>query len=149
MTEPLHILVARAIGWDTDPDHHDRDAAENGHSRCIRCGSMQGWNDEMPALCVPRYDTDWSATGPLIEKWGIEPQLVAAGWKASVTVDHPGHPAGRAVWSSEDGNHNNIGDDESVGRDICHPTILLAACHVLKHVGGLSPVWYRRRQGGN
>lgn len=68
--KPLHVRVAEALGW----THHDYDGkvkyclsggtgywrTVDGEEFCDRCDS-----------CPPRYDTDWSATGPLIEKFII------------------------------------------------------------------------------
>lgn len=53
--KPLHVkvaeaLIAEALGWDKTYLDSLEDSAN------------------LPAL---RYDTDWSATGPLIEKYGI------------------------------------------------------------------------------
>ena len=57
--KPLHVRVAEALGW-------------------IDCRNMgkTWWGFSGPGIHagqteVPRYDTDWSATGPLIEKHEI------------------------------------------------------------------------------
>lgn len=44
--KPLHVKVAEALGTNVEDK------------------SLWGWNYE----AIPRYDTDWSATGPLIER---------------------------------------------------------------------------------
>ena len=81
--KPLHVRVAEALGWDTSPDLHHRDEASEGCSACTRCGAVMGWNEPLPALCVPRYDTDWSATGPLIERFGLSVRLSANPYRPS------------------------------------------------------------------
>lgn len=59
---PLHVRVAEAIGWTRCRlDHAD-----------VWIGMAPGYDDY--AYNVPRYDTDWSVTGPLIERlrFGID-----------------------------------------------------------------------------
>ena len=64
--KPLHVQVAEALGWE----------------ECIpfsvygvKDGSWVGDDPrkkaDSPGDFVPEYDTDWAATGPLIEKYGI------------------------------------------------------------------------------
>jgi len=56
--KPLHVRVAKALGWAR---------LSNG-----RAYSAPEWTGVPPneslAVLVPRYDTDWSFIGPLIEK---------------------------------------------------------------------------------
>lgn len=81
---PLHVQVAEALGWDQDGGLHDWDEAPNGYKGCIRCGAQTSWEGEYdPALCVPQFDTDWSATGPLIEKHGFRLMPYKNEWEAS------------------------------------------------------------------
>lgn len=80
--KPLHVRVAEALGLDTDPDLHERDETSNNYSQCTRCGSVQGWDEPMPALCCPRWDTDWSFTGPLIERLHISTEWEGDTWSA-------------------------------------------------------------------
>lgn len=62
--KPLHVLVAEALGW--------TDCKPCGHATC----PPGFWIGDAPLIggaireshTMPRYDTDWSATGPLIEK---------------------------------------------------------------------------------
>src|SRR5436189_36534 len=51
--KPLHVLVAEALGWSAI------DESRRWAVPPVAANRMQ--------LLVPRYDTDWSATGPLIE----------------------------------------------------------------------------------
>ncbi len=64
---PLHVRVAAALRWQGFANHSDvpsffggwyGDAPPDSDARRWRCQ-------------VPRYDTDWRATGPLIEKYEI------------------------------------------------------------------------------
>ena len=63
-TLPLHVRVAEALGWtELEPD-----ANEAGHWGGT---SPPGGNHMLPIQfsgIVPRYDIDWEATGPLIER---------------------------------------------------------------------------------
>jgi len=84
MTEkPLHVQVAEALGWtgcnqsgfDWWGDSQDTPSSPRGYAK------------------IPSYDTDWSATGPLIEKYGIafvqnfdESWRAANGWVNGVGV---------------------------------------------------------------
>lgn len=105
--KPLHVRVAEALGAHchytkpTDP--------------CGACGNegphggweVTGWGhgaDFDPIAFdndVPRYDTDWSATGPLIEKYGISltgppPSEPGSQWVAYVEDDHEAQSGNRS-----------------------------------------------------
>lgn len=68
MDKPLHVRVAEALGCTSKP-------LSNGEWFC-ECASRRDV-DECPATgygtggTIPRYDTSWEATGPLIERTGI------------------------------------------------------------------------------
>lgn len=79
---PLHVRVAEVLGWTWKqsytgacrflcPPAFDLNGAHNFDPAHFRDAS------EAMRICddgyryVPRYDTAWSATGPLIEKYGI------------------------------------------------------------------------------
>lgn len=83
--KPLHVKVAEALGWSafkskheywiiTEPDgtrHEDGFGRPNpkfNSETGEKLPEMQWWHEYDP----PHYDTDWSATGPLIEKYGLE-----------------------------------------------------------------------------
>jgi hypothetical protein len=92
--KPLHVLVSEALGW-TDCEGRE---TERWTSTVIlnpspNRGESVLWIGRQPLdpaeiqshpmlpmrtgphsgrVPIPRYDTDWSATGPLIEKYGIE-----------------------------------------------------------------------------
>jgi hypothetical protein len=86
--QPLHVQVAEALGWklipyNELPGRFCREGATHvwatpsGEEFCARC------NSEMP----PRYDLDWSATGPLIEKYGICQYLNCGVWHSFTASD--------------------------------------------------------------
>lgn len=63
--KPLHVRVAEALGM----EEIKRDGnGMPGMTSVIYINT----NRQCLAGCCPRYDTDWSATGPLIEKYGID-----------------------------------------------------------------------------
>jgi hypothetical protein len=74
--KPLHVQVAEALGWRMRgvSDSSDRGCGgtdfwvEPGHAID---GARSHCNVCDPENAPPRYDTDWSATGPIIEKYGI------------------------------------------------------------------------------
>jgi len=75
MTEkPLHVRVAEALGW--------TDLSTNGLLTYPWYGIP--WPNTI-RRSVPYYDSDWSATGPLIEKYGIcvSPDGRSSTWGAS------------------------------------------------------------------
>jgi hypothetical protein len=64
MTEkPLHVRVAEALGW--------RALTDAERARGSWYGARPGDAQEM-LIPVPRFDTDWSAGGPLIERFQID-----------------------------------------------------------------------------
>jgi uncharacterized protein DUF2591 len=94
--KPLHVRVAEALGCKpvqaTDPDARRR-AEESGLWGACWCAN-EGYdkgphsNPHSPLTELARYDTDWSATGPLIEKYGIDLQHVNhLYWQASRLED--------------------------------------------------------------
>jgi hypothetical protein len=70
--KPLHVRVAEAIGW---TEVHD-----TGGSSMV-AGEPNYWRGRPPGErlviprqawpVVPRYDADWAATGPLIERFNL------------------------------------------------------------------------------
>ena len=81
-------------------------------------------SDASPCHSLARYDTDWAATGPLIERLGI----------TLVLVSHDGPPRGEVLakpyWWAEVGHldwyDGPICDDREDG-----PTPLLAVCALI------------------
>lgn len=74
--KPLHVRVAEAIGW-TDCHYDGERDGEPGSGiwfgNCSDCSVLPKWFCPITEglVQVPSYDTDWSATGPLIEKYRI------------------------------------------------------------------------------
>jgi hypothetical protein len=72
MEMPLHVRVAEALGCEV---RRIRPEFGTGWS----CGCPMDSDERKPhgqggttgAWLIARYDTDWSATGPLIDKYGI------------------------------------------------------------------------------
>lgn len=94
--KPLHVRVAEALGW-TECDHSARSEPWEFHDEepRIRVGlGIPPGESERQEL--PRYDTDWSATGPLIERYQIElewkgkpPEWIASyGWQVGRLPPH-------------------------------------------------------------
>lgn len=144
MDKPLHVSVAEALGWkQRGPDViGDRD-----------CGGTEWWvppdsvggsycNACRPEMAPPRYDTDWSATGPLIEKYGIGLYLAEGfckddGCGTDNECCDDSCPCWQSAewWASKD-------DDRGEGA-----TPLIAACNLilaLHAAGKLHPVIARR-----
>jgi len=115
--KPLHVRVAEALGCSPRFD---------GVVWCCTCRAGEHVGSEqyntLSTSELNYYDTDWSATGPLIEKYQI-------GF----------YPAGLGTWAAEwrDGRYENgIGDSYSKAED----TPLLAVCNLilaLKEAGKL------------
>lgn len=65
--KPLHVLVAEKLGWTGAKIYPARPGTiyDTPHWRARPAPNASRAE-------VPRYDTDWSATGPLIERFGIE-----------------------------------------------------------------------------
>lgn len=71
----LHVQVALALGWTVC--HDEADMYHPPGKECLK-DKNEGWGCDEEASgadVVHHYDTDWSATGPLIERYaiGIEP----------------------------------------------------------------------------
>ena len=115
--KPLHVAVAEALGWEpwTPPTSKSlwgdipELLAKVGFTH-IRPGAGLG--------VIPRYDTDWAATGPLIERFGL------------TVAPHDLQP-----WVAFDGPGINAAGFTTYAR-----TPLLAVCHLilaLKEAGKL------------
>lgn len=95
--KPLHVQVAEALGW---VKLHERQQLYyvkwlKGGQRQVG-GTPWQWHGENPQgvsggeYLVPRYDTNWAATGPLIERFEI--QLLPLGngaWAATKGIGTP------------------------------------------------------------
>lgn len=105
MTEdkPLHVQVAEALGW-TDMKPRADDGLWGGKAPDV------SWEWTSP----PRYDTDWAATGPLIEKYGFQI------WRN-----------GEGVWEAQGSQYKDGEHVPGSFRAINGPTPLEAVCHLI------------------
>ena len=123
MTEqdrPLHVRVAEALGCKTETCLHDY----GPHWRCGCDPWGEAHGNPYSQRCageVLNYDTDWAATGPLIEKYGIrlEPARTTPYWLAS-------------TWKEDDFQRGTSGSTPLLA--ICN---LILAIHDLKEAGKL------------
>lgn len=72
--KPLHVRVAISIGWtDLRPARQFSDEEYVPHPSGKAPEAWYGHydGDRGDEVLVPRFDTDWSATGPLIEEYKI------------------------------------------------------------------------------
>lgn len=85
--KPLHVQVAEALGW--------YECSEGGKVG-IWAGHLDQFGKDATGSdyrywdfrTIPRYDTDWSATGPLIERFQINLFHVGRlGWRAYMASD--------------------------------------------------------------
>jgi hypothetical protein len=94
--KPLHVRVAQVLGW-TMIEHVD--------------GLWRGLSPHDPRLgkihcMIARYDTNWGATGPLIERHGINLERVSTEegtlWRASKAFgEAAGHQQAEEVIEEE------------------------------------------------
>jgi len=72
MEKPLHVQVAEALGWTNPRCIGNRDSWEaTPPPSPIEGKPGYFWGPMGGPVLIQRYDTDWSATGPLIEKYGF------------------------------------------------------------------------------
>jgi hypothetical protein len=146
---PLHVRVAVALGW-PPPEYitdegHDPNRPIYGWRQCHRehdeyedCYENHLWHcGTEDYFAAPRYDTDWSATGPLIEKY-VDGLTFVLGNRGARELD-PKAPE----W---DDHYDAVAFGGRLGRDLGGwfqrqgATPLLAICHLilaLKEAGKL------------
>jgi hypothetical protein len=95
--KPLHVKVAEVLGW---IDCYIENGVHLGRPPIPNYGHF----------AVPNYDTDWSATGPLIEKYALH-------------IAHAGEP-GAGSWSV---TRNGLNEDGSVSDTWYREDLLLHA----------------------
>jgi hypothetical protein len=105
MEKPLHVRVAEALGW-----------TECEPFEAWGVVDTENWRGESPVPdpkslsgfvggFVPRYDTDWSATGPLIERLGITLERSGDKWIAwgeDYICTNSGEHEGTSSWDGEE-----------------------------------------------
>jgi hypothetical protein len=81
--KPLHVRVAEALGWTSIGPGNSMNLSDPGAGYPPK-NQIVGHKEP-----IPRYDTDWAATGPLIERYGIDTEAISYsptdrtyGWKA-------------------------------------------------------------------
>lgn len=106
MEKPLHVLVAEALGWSYIGPGNSMNIADPGI----------GYPPLTPIVGhkepIPHYDTDWAATGPLIERFKMDV------WY------RPGGVFGDAEWAA-------VSDHEADTGMQAGATPLLAACNLI------------------
>lgn len=147
--KPLHVKVAEALGWSAWKSKHGHWIVTHGYGNETRWPSCEEgfghphpiydsttgqklpesvWWDECPH--VPHFDTDWSATGPLIDRFGIGLQRYGLG----------ATEASRKAWPN--GHWSAIGFPV-LGGELSAPgqTAILAVCDLIvtafAELGGL------------
>lgn len=111
--KPIHVQVAKALGIDAFGASPRRPVFVTG--RWIKSGwwrLCEPASDRVAASEIPHYDTDWSATGPLVEKYGLGVSPSVAGWSA---------------WPRGSGLNSSDGQDAK--------TPLLAVCNLIIALG--------------
>lgn len=72
-TKPLHVQVAEALGWTDIQSLGPRNYGPRDHLHGTDL--WVGLRPGVPGACfepIPRYDTSWADTGPLIERYQME-----------------------------------------------------------------------------
>lgn len=94
---PLHVRVAAALNLFAVNAHDFLRKQEVASPppytsyRCVQCDGYWGHPEDVPETCPctawpVRYDQDWAATGPLIEKFNLT-LIWDLGWCAFTEVD--------------------------------------------------------------
>lgn len=113
--DPLHVQVARALGWTRiTPDGTWEWTATKPRVPVDTpgwAGSHPQDDSHMRNALVPRYDTDWAATGPLIQRYRI-----------GFSPDAPDSPGQILAY------YEGAGSEWVEGKG---PTHLIAACNLL------------------
>lgn len=118
--KPLHVRVAEALGCE----------AEDDAGWVCRCKPPKTHRHSLDRIL--RYDTDWSATGPLIERFGLTLLRGERGWYAI--------PEDEVPWVSEYPDVQMLLDGHLPLYDPC-PTPLNAVCEriLAPHAAGKLP----------
>ena len=138
MDKSLHVKVAEALGWEwwvssvTGRRCLYAPGAQPEWMRTRATGREPLVSDwQMNPGRIPRYDTDWSATGPLIERFGL---VVDASAKSA---GHPDETHDTWVYAGEgEGEYCEEVMDTWEGS-----TVLTAVCHCILglHAAGKLP----------
>jgi hypothetical protein len=104
MEKPLHVQVAEALGWQHDGALMSMTGTRPGGSYPQR---------------IPRYDTDWAATGPLIERYDLALEPTSIAIRSALPDSEP--------WTATAGLRNTRNGQEWARG----ATPLLAACNLI------------------
>jgi len=132
MEKPLHVRVVEALGCKPKFD-----SLFSGIEACWHCTCPERDHTSVnyhDYLMVVHYDTDWGATGPLIEKYGITLLSEWGGFHGGST------PFSHWMAASD---FLVIDCEVSPGLYECAETPLIAVCHLilkLAEAGKLDPV---------
>lgn len=118
--KPLHVQVAEALGHRV---HFDAGLGQYQGWICGDCPEPKdGRLHQSGDRNIDAYDTDWSVTGPLIEKYRIELMPCVEGRNCSVGEDH-----------SETWEATKVID--ATPYDTTEPTPLKAVCKLIVLLG--------------
>jgi len=94
--KPLHVQVAEAFGCTPVLNGETWECGDYGHSYSSYVNED---GEEYNDYIIPRYDTDWAVTGPLIEKYVDDFcfNLGAMGWCDHYQVSAFGGRLGRDI----------------------------------------------------
>jgi len=124
--KPLHVAVAEALGctpvYSTDPEVRLKMAADGYPCACWCPGRAHAGHLTNEVL---RYDLDWSATGPLIEKYRLAIQPTLA------TEECGGDPSAAASWDAYTKRTYQECLDQKPGVLEVGVTPLIAVCRLL------------------
>jgi hypothetical protein len=109
---PIHVRVAEALGW--------IDCHEVAYG--AKAGAFVWWGQKTRGFPegIPRYDTSWEATGPLVEKYEITLGFIK-GWFAHCEGD-----SGRLYLNQEDREEPTIANGETPLLAVCALILALA-----------------------
>lgn len=126
--KPIHVRVAEALGCEPKPYQFGEvvldyafDPIDNWWCHCEHSHGLLSatWHRQ-----IPRYDRDWSAIGPLIEKYGIATMRCPQGRLALLDLRY-GHD-----YPNVDGDSLYCIDEYGL-RGYIGSTLLLAVCNLI------------------
>jgi hypothetical protein len=136
MERPLHVCVAEALGWQEiawapAPATYPLELHWAGKAPASYLATLPAFvadidhEKRMVTLSfetIPRYDTDWSVTGPLIERYGIslaqhsQPPVEWVAFKNNINL----------AWGADCFGLDGYADEFEYG-----PTPLVAVCNLI------------------